>query len=198
MKSRLTFIFLLLTGSVIHFFLTGCAYKLSTNLEKLPGDVKSIQIPLFENRSIEPGVEVFFTNSLKNEALKSRVVKIVNEESKAEAILQGKIISVDVVGSESIIEAKNNNVQYLPNETLLTTGYTVTVDVLITLKKKGSSEVLWSGTFKQAQNYTAPTITLPVINTANNLYNHSAKRQTLDAISKEMMQAAFDRMLENF
>ncbi len=196
MKRRLTFLFLLLTGSVIYFSLTGCAYKLSTNIEKLPGDVKSIQIPLFENKSTEPGVEIFFTNSLKNEALKSRAVKLVNEESQAEAVLQGKITSIDVVNSESIIESKNS--QYLPKENILTTAYTVTVDVLITLKKKGSSEVLWSGTFRQGQNYSSPQVTLPVINTANNLYNHSAKRQTLDALSKEMMQAAFDRMLENF
>lgn len=196
MKRRLTQFFLLLTGSVIHFSLTSCAYKLSTSIERLPGDVKSIQVPLFVNKSTEPGVEVFFTNSLKTEALKSRAVKVVNEESEAEGILHGVITSIDVMNSESIIESKDG--KYLPNENILTTAYTVTVDVLLTLKKKGSSEVLWSGTFKQAQNYSAPQVTLPVINTANSLYNHSAKRQTLDAISKEMMQAAFDRMLENF
>lgn len=196
MKPRLTLLFLLLTGSVIHFSLTGCAYKLSTNVESLPGNVKIIQIPLFENKSAEPGAEIFFTNSLKNEALKSRVVKVVNNESEAEGVLHGKITSIDVMASESIIESKD--AKYLPKENILTTAYTVTVDVLLTLKKKGSSEVLWSGTFKQAQNYSSPQVTLPVINTANNLYNHSAKRQTLDAISKEMMQAAFDRMLENF
>lgn len=199
MKRSLTFLFLLLTGSVIHFSLTGCAYKLSTNIEKLPGDIKSIQIPLFENKSTEPGVEIFFTNSLKNEALKSRSVKVVNDESQAEGVLLGKITSIEVVNSESIIDsAKNTNAKYLPKENILTTAYTVTVDVLITLKKKGSSEVLWSGTFRQGQNYSSPQVTLPVINTANSLYNHSAKRQTLDALSKEMMQAAFDRMLENF
>lgn len=196
MKRRLTLLFFLLTGSVINFSVIGCAYKLSTKLEKLPGDVKSIEIPLFVNKTTEPGAEIFFTNSLKNEALKSRVVQVVNDESQAEGVLQGTITSIDILASESIIESKD--AKYLPKENILTTSYTVTVDVLLTLKKKGSSEVLWSGNFKQLQNYTAPTITLPVINTANNLYNHSAKRQTLDALSKEMMQAAFDRMLENF
>ncbi len=198
MKRRLSLIFFILTASVIHFFLVGCAYKLSTKLERLPGNVRSVQVPLFANYSSEPGTEIFFTNSLKNETLKSRIVKLVDNESEAEGILQGKITSVDVQASESVIEAKNPDVHYLPNGTIMSATYTVRVTVDVVLKKKGSSEVLWSGSFTQAQNYSAPQITLPVINTANNLYNHSAKRQTLDAISKEMMQAAFDRMLENF
>lgn len=186
----------MLTVSVIQIFSTGCAYKLSTQLEKLPGDLRSIQIPLFQNNSNEPGTEIFFTNALKNETLKSRVVKLVNEESEAEGVLQGKIIDVDVLVADSVIEAKNT--KYLPKENVLSTAYTVTVTTELTLKKKGSTQVLWSGVFKQARNYSAPQITLPVINSANSLYNHSAKRQTLDAISKELMQAAFDRMLENF
>ena len=198
MKHSLSLVFFILTASVIQFFLSGCAYKLSTKLEKLPGDVKSIQVPLFINSSTEPGIEVFFTNSLKNETLKSRVVKLVNEESESDGILQGRIVDVDVLASDSIIDAKTSNPKYLPRDNVLTSAYTVTVNVELILKKKGSSVIYWSGNFKQAQNYSAPGITLPVINTANNLYNHSAKRQTLDAISKEMMQAAFDRMLENF
>jgi hypothetical protein len=101
-----------------------------------------------------------------------------------------------VLAAESVIESKNS--KYLPSENVLSTSYTVTVTVELTLKKKGSSEILWSAGFKQGRNYAAPQITLPVINTSNALYNFSAKRQTLDAISKEMMQAAFDRMLENF
>jgi hypothetical protein len=196
MKRRLSLIFFILTGSVIQFFLTGCAYKLSTNLENLPGNVKSIQVPLFKNRSYEPGAEIFFTNALKSEVLKSKVVRLEDEASKSEAILQGAIAEIDVTAAESVIEAKNT--AYLPLESVLSTSYTVTATIELTLKRVNSSEVLWSGSFKQARNYAAPQITLPVINTANSLYNHSAKRQTLDAISKELMQAAFDRMLENF
>ncbi len=196
MKPRLSLIFFILTGSVIQFFLSGCAYKLSTNLESLPGKVKSIQVPLFKNKSTEPGAEIFFTNSLKSEALKSRVVRLEDDEDRSEAILQGVIADIDVTSAESVVEAKNT--QYLPLENVLSTSYTVTVTVELTLKKKGSSTVLWSGSFRQGKIYSSPQITLPVINTANNLYNYSAKRQTLDAISKELMQAAFDRMLENF
>ncbi|MEQ1723339.1 MAG: LptE family protein [Pseudobdellovibrio sp.] len=180
----------------MQFSFFGCAYKLSSESESLPGNVKSIQIPLFKNDSSEVGIETFFTNSLKSEALRSNFIQLKNEEKDAEAILQGRIVSIDVIADESVIEAKNT--KYLPTETVIATQYKVIASVDLVLKKKGSSEILWSGGFKQETNYSAPQITLPVINTSNALYNQSAKRQTLDALSKDMMQAAFDRMLENF
>ena len=135
MKRRLSLIFLLLTASVMPIYFSGCAYKLSTQLERLPGDVKAVKIPLFINSSTEPGAETYFTNALKNEALKSRVVKLVDSESDSDGVLQGRITDVDVVASESIREAKNE--PYLSKGTVLTTSYTMTVNVELTLKKKG-------------------------------------------------------------
>lgn len=196
MKIRFSHLFLIITSSVILIFNSGCAYKLSAESDTLPGDVKIIQIPMFANDSPEVGAEVFFTNALKLEALRSKFVTLKNDEKSAEAVLQGRITSVDVIADESVIEAKNT--KFMPTETVLATQYRVTVNVNLVLKRRDSSEVLWSGDFRQVSNYSAPQITLPTINTANALYNQSAKRQTLDALSKEMMQAAFDRMLENF
>jgi hypothetical protein len=180
----------------ICFSLSGCAYKLSSQTDPLPGNLKSIQIPLFKNDSSEVGVETYFTNSLKSEALRSKFVAIKNEESQAEGVLQGTIKSVDVIADESVIEAKNT--QYMPTETVIATQYRVSVVVELVLRKSNSTKILWSGNFVQTQSYSAPQITLPVINTANSLYNESAKRQTLTVLSKDMMQAAFDRMVENF
>ncbi len=165
-------------------------------METLPGSVRRIQIPLFKNTTIEPGVEVFFTNALKTEALRSRIATIENDSADAEAILQGTIASIEILAGDSVIEPSAN--PYLANGTVLATQYAVAVSINLELKKSGTNALLWSGNFKQSKNFTAAQITLPVINTSNSLYNHSAKRQTLDAISKEIMQAAFDRMLENF
>ena len=196
MKRKLSLLFLIITASVIQFILCGCAYKLSAQSDSLPGNVKIVQIPLFRNDSGEVGAETIFTNSLKSEALKAKFVQLKNDEADAQAVLQGRILGISVVAVESVIEAKNT--KYLPTETVIATQYTISANVSLTLTRKGSNAILWSGEFQQVTNYSAPQITLPVINTANALYNHSAKRQTLDALSKEMMQAAFDRMVENF
>jgi hypothetical protein len=200
MKKVFSRIFLVLTSSVITFFavfsLSGCAYKLSSQTDPLPGNVKSIQIPLFKNDSSEVGAETYFTNALKSEALRSKFVSIKNDESQAEGVLQGTVKSVDIIADESVIEAKNTT--YMPTETVIATQYRVSVVIDLVLRKSNSTKVLWSGNFVQTQSYSAPQITLPVINTSNALYNESAKRQTLNVLSRDMMQAAFDRMVENF
>lgn len=196
MKNHFSLSFFIITAAVIQLLSSGCAYKLSSQTDSLPGNVRIVQIPLFKNDSGEVGAETTFTNSLKSEALRAKFIQIKNDESDAQAILQGRINGISVVAVESVIEAKNT--KYLPTETVIATQYTVTATVNVQLIRKGSGAVLWSGDFQQATNYSAPQITLPVINTSNALYNHSAKRQTLDALSKEMMQAAFDRMVENF
>ena len=192
MKRLLVLFFFILTAAVM----PSCAYKLSSNSEVLPGKVQRIQIPLFKNGSSEPGVEIYFTNSLKSEALRSNVAKLVNDESSAEAILQGYIVKIEMLALDSVIEPEKD--LFLAHGTVLASQYSLNVEVNLELKKKGSNIILWSGNFKQAKNLTAAQVTLPVINTSNSLYNQSAKRQTLDALSKELMQAAFDRMLENF
>jgi len=200
MRKVFSRIFFKVTASVIIFFLimsvSGCAYKLSSKTIFLPGKVKSLQIPLFRNDSSEVGAETYFTNSMKTEALRSQFVSIKNEEGQAEGVLQGRVTSVDVLADESIIEAKNT--VYMPTETVLATQYRVTVGIELILRRANTSTVLWRGNFVQTKSYSAPQITLPVVNTANSLYNESAKRQTLSDLSKEMMQAAFDRMVEDF
>ena len=128
--------------------------------------------------------------------MKAKFIQLKNDESSSEAVLQGRIISISVIADESVIEAKNT--LYMPTENVLATQYKVTARIELILKKKNTTTILWSGQFTQSSNYSAPQITLPVINTANSLYNESAKRQTLTALSKDMMQAAFDRMVENF
>ena len=192
-------IFLKLTAAVIVIF-TGlsCAYKLSSQVDALPNQVKRVHMPVFNNKSTEPGVEVYFTESLKTEAIKSGLVQLAGSESDSDAVLTGVITDIDVVSDESVNESKDDGQSFLPNSTVLSSQTRVIVTVTVTLKKKNSSEILWSSDFKQSRVYTPPQITLPVISTANNLYNLSARRQTLEILSKEMMQLAFDRLVDNF
>ncbi len=190
-------IFLKLTAAVIMISTGfGCAYKLSSQVDALPNNVRRVHMPVFNNKSTEPGVEVFFTESLKTEAIKSGLVHLSGTEAESDAILTGVVNDIEVTSDESVIEARDN--AYLPNSTVLSTQTKVTVSVSVSLKKKNSSEILWSSDFKQSRYYTPPQVTLPVINTANNLYNLSARRQTLETLSKEMMQLAFDRLVDNF
>lgn len=173
-----------------------CAYKLSNAVDKLPGGVTTIAVPLFKNDSKEPNIEVYFTNSFKNEVLRFGRINLVNSESQAEAVVTGVIKSVKIVSDESVIESKNAT--YLPYGTVLATQVKVTVTVAMKMTEVKTQKVLWSGDYEQSKNYTPPQLTLPVINSANNLYNLSERRQTLETLSKDMMQLALDRLVDNF
>jgi len=187
--------------SVIRFLflfglLTGCAYQLSNKVDVLPGNSKVLYIPVFKNDSTESLVEVYYTDSLKNEVLRSGYAKLSNTESEADAVLIGRIQSVEVTTDELVVESVNT--KYLPKDSVLSSKAKIKVQVELILKKKGSSEILWRGQYTEAKDYTPPQLTLPTINSANNLYNLSARKQTLITLSKEMMQLAFDRMVDNF
>lgn len=183
---------------VVGFVLTlqSCAYKNSSKFDRLPENVKVLFVPLFQNQSREPLSEVYFTESFKNEVLRSGLAHLANNEINAEATLKGIVKSVKLVSDESIIESKDS--AYLPQGTVLPTQVKVIVEVSMSLIKTDTKRVLWSGEFTQFKYYTPPQVTLPVINSANNLYNLNEKRQTLESLSKDMMQLAFDRMINNF
>lgn len=181
---------------MLSFLLSSCAYKNSSQSDGLPENIKVIYIPIFTNESREPLTEVYFTNAFKNEVLRSGFAQLANTEINSEATLKGVIKSVTLTSDESVIESKDT--AYLPQGTVLPTQVKVRVEVFLSLIKKDSNQVLWSSTFNQTKNYTPPQITLPVINSANNLYNLSERRQTLESLSKDMMQLAFDRMVDNF
>ena len=119
-------IFLKLTAAVIVIFSgTSCAYKLSSQVDALPNQVKRVHMPVFNNKSTEPGVEVYFTESLKTEAIKSGLVQLSGTESESDAILTGVVNDIEVTSDESVIEARDN--AYLPNSTVLSTQTKVTV-----------------------------------------------------------------------
>lgn len=179
-----------------HLIMTSCAYKLSSNVDKLPGNINVLYIPIFINETKEPNVEVYFTNSLKTEVLRFGKISIADRPDQSQAILEGKIISIDYASDESLIESKDT--AYLPFGTVLPTQVKVTVKVFITLTEYKTGKILWSSEFTQSKNYTPPQFTLPVINSANNLYNLSERRHTLESLSKDMMQLAFDRVVDNF
>ncbi len=181
---------------ICFLLLSSCAYKLSNKVDTLPKNVKVIFIPVFKNKTSEPLIETLFTDSMRSETLRSGYAQISDSESNSDAVLYGAIDQVDITADESVIVAKDT--KYLPNNTVLSTTARITVSVSLVLKKKGSSEILWSGTFTQGRGYTPPQLTLPTINSANSLYNLSVRRQTFATLSKDMMQLAFDRMVDNF
>lgn len=81
---------LLLAGLIL---VGGCGYKFTGGGE-LPKGVQTIFVDLFENKSREVDIETQLANDLTNEFILKRKKALV-PENKADAILTGKIVSID-------------------------------------------------------------------------------------------------------
>ncbi len=191
-----TVVFKYVTSVLCSILMSSCAYRLSNKVDHLPGDIQYIYIPLFENIASEPNVEMLFTNALKSEALRFSKVNVVSSKNLAQATLSGVIQKIIISTDDSILEAKDAD--YLPYGTNLPTQIKVNVTVSIKLVDNKTDKIIWQSEFVQSKNYTPPQITLPGLNSANNNYNLSERRLTINLIAKEMMQLALDRLVDNF
>ena len=107
-------------------FLSACGYRL-TGGGLFPENIRSICIPVFENRSTETGLENRITNDLIYEVSGYKAVKLTNSES-ADAVLSG------------VIFAQISTISHQGNAPL-EKRIVVSVDLTLTSRSK---EVIWS------------------------------------------------------
>ncbi len=178
----------------LFFLLFSCAYQFGTGTRGIPGGYKSISVPIFKNKSYETGIEVNFTNALLQELQRGGVTKVV-PDSLSEARVEGEITEVRYF-SDAKIEQDDNS--YLPQKTVLTTDYTVSVSTSVRVIRRSDGIEIWAGTFSRERQYTAPQVTIAGLNSVNPLYNQSARRQQINSLASDLMAEAYNRMTESF
>lgn len=72
-------------------FLGGCGYALVGKGSALPPDIRSVSIPLFENRTGEPELDIVFTRVLRDEFIRDGRLKVA--ESSPDSTLRGAILA---------------------------------------------------------------------------------------------------------
>ena len=81
MRDNRIFIVIVFSVSVfLVFFASSCGYKVEGGC-RLPGQIKTISVSLFKNKSSQTGAEIIFTNSLIQELMRSSSVKIIDLDS---------------------------------------------------------------------------------------------------------------------
>lgn len=169
--------------------MSSCAYRLGSPDRSLPGGYRQVFIPIFKNKSMEPSVEVAFTNNLIQEFERAKIGRIV-DSNQAEVIAEGTIESITYRASG--ITANPNT------QANLAAQYQILVVANLTLRRSSDKSILWQGTFNGERTYVAPQVTATGINTVNPLYNLSARRQNIEVVAASMMAEAHDRITENF
>lgn len=171
--------------------ISGCAYRWGMPEKAMPGLYQQVHIPIFNNKSQEPQIEVFYTNSLISEMERSKVARIVDQYS-APVHLTGTIVSVDY------LPAGRREGGDLPPGTILASQYRIVVQVHLELIRVFDKKVIWSTALTGERAYVAPQVTQPLVNTVNPIYNQSARRIHLELLSQQMMSEAVSLMLANF
>ena len=173
------------------WFFSACAYQWGPGERVMPGGYKSVFIPIFKNYSMEPGIEVDYTNALRREFERSKVAQ-VSDPGVSEVELDGEILSIGYAPG-SILTG-----QPFPTGTVLAGSYEIRVSLKLTLKRRSDGKDLWHDVFNGSRSYTTPQVSMATINSVDPLYNLSARRQNLQIMAQTMMAEAHDRLSENF
>ena len=131
-KGSTSILFMLLC--VIGFSSFGCGvYSFSGST--LPPHIRTVGIPLFEDRTTEFGMDQLLTDALTEEITEDNTLKIANPR-EADAIISGTIMSV-----------KDRTGQYDANETA--SDYRVTISVKVRFEDVKKRKILWEHTISQ-------------------------------------------------
>lgn len=160
----------------------------------MPGGYNKVSVPVFKNATAEPGIESYFTSAMIEE-LERHGLADVTIEDDAQVVVTGTINSVRYERGAYLSSTELS--QNLP-DAVMAKEYYINVNALVKLVRKSDQKVLWSSTFDGRRLYQAPQITIKGLNSANALYNHSARLQNIATMAKEMMEQAHNHMTENF
>ena len=123
--TRISYIFILL---IVVSCLPACGYHFSGHYSSLPPEIKTVSIPVFSNKTFEPGIESLFTNALIKEFFKSYKLKVVSGEG--DSIITGEVTSF-----------KLDPISYTRDDRVL--EYRAIIHTSVTFKNTANGEVIW-------------------------------------------------------
>ena len=89
--------FALPTILVVSTFLSGCGYHLAGHNDALPKTIHVIAVPALENKTTSYRIEQRLTAATIHQFLAATPYKIVSSDSGADAVLRGKVLTVEAV-----------------------------------------------------------------------------------------------------
>lgn len=117
---------LLLASLAVCVSLGGCGYSLRASL---PPGVRSVHVPVLENKTAEPGIEDFITQAL-TQAVVQTGARIARNAQEADASLEGAIVEYRLI---SLSFDSSANV----------TSYRLIIGLSLTLKDLKENKIIW-------------------------------------------------------
>jgi len=173
--------YLLLLAS---FFFTGCGYQIAGRGAHIPEGVRTIAIPVFENKTLEPIVEEEFTPVVIREFLRDSRIEVVSR-SQAGLVLRGSVTSYKE--SPLSFDRDQNVLEY--RITVITHLILVRPNGSPNGSSNGSGEILWERDVTESAEYRA---------SSDVMSTRVAKLLALQEIARNLAQDAADRVLQGW
>ena len=167
--------------AVLAVLLSGCGYSLEGRGITTDPSIKRIGVPLFKDNTGKYDLDALVTEAVVSELLKRGRFTVVKEKTGVDAIVDGEILSFDVVpinftASGQITEA---------------TRYAITLSADVTYRKVGQREPLWSNErFSQRDEYDLDD------NDTQNFFDR--EQQSMERLAESFARGLVAAMLEAF
>ena len=149
----------------------GCGYHIAGKGGKMPGDLASLNIPVFANAAQKTNIEAIVTNAFVEE-----MVTTVKVGSDGEGTLQGVIRSYSL----SAVSYSKSDVNQ---------EYRLTVVLAVSILKNGA--IIWQDdNISDYEDFA--------VNTANVTATKEAEEAALKKLAKDTARIVKERLLENF
>jgi outer membrane lipopolysaccharide assembly protein LptE/RlpB len=155
--------------------LWGCGYHLAGKETHSPPGVRSVAIPTLKNQTLEPGIEIQFTQAFLRQFIHDRRVNVVDRK-EADSILEGSIKSFYLISTSY-------------DKAGFATEYQTVVVMDITLKRR-NGEILWSekDLLERAWYRTSPSA----------IANEDNKQNAIQKVAESLAERIRNRFFYNF
>jgi outer membrane lipopolysaccharide assembly protein LptE/RlpB len=163
--------------------LCACSYHLAGHETTLPKTIRVIAVPAIENKTSSYRIEQKLTAATIHEFLAKTTYKIVSNPASGDAVLTGKVLSVEAV-------PLTFQAQTTPSSTAQATTMLVTVKCEVTLTESDTQKVLFhSDNFLFRNEYELSTDVKSFF---------EEQDPALDRLAKDFAQKLVAAVLENF
>src|SRR3990172_1119743 len=159
---------------LVSFSFAGCGYQIAGRGVHIPEGVRTLAIPVFENKTLEPIVEEELTPVVIREFLRDSRIEVVSR-SQTGLVLQGSVTSY-----------KESPLSFDQDQNVL--EYRITVITHLVLVRQ-FSEILWERDVTESAEYRA---------SSDVMSTRVAKLLALREIARNLAQNAADRVLQGW
>ena len=159
---------------------SGCGYALAGRGSNLPPDIKTVGIPLLENRTPYSRLEIVMTDRLRTEFIGRNKYQVLPDATGVDALLKGEIVGFSLQTAAL-------------NEQQLSSRQLVTIVLKVSFIKVRSNEVLWSNdalTFRDEYQFAAGGISATAL--------VDQERSTMERIATDASRTIVTAIFEAF